>query len=89
MTRRTLKQKLAKLGITDVQIGRAYGGLDVEVWAPAGNIFSANQCHCIVVNDNGDSTEQEVLADVLEQVTFGMEVCGDGECEYCYPVEEN
>jgi hypothetical protein len=58
---------------------------DIEIEAPAGQRWRFDLKHSIV--ESGVGNEAQAWADVLEQMSHGVEKCDEADCEWCEDAE--
>jgi hypothetical protein len=86
-TARTRGLALAKkLGATVIRDHHT----EVEVEAPHGYCWSADPgVHSLVSSECESSDTWEILwQDMLERMEYGIEKCGDPDCEWCHSTSE-
>lgn len=87
VTERKFLSRVEELGITDFEVTKRTGYVDIDMWTPKGSIFSSNGAHCLVVNiDKRFDLEEKVQnawGYAVELLKDGIEACQDADCEHC------
>ena len=58
-------------------------GRCINVDLPAGRVWAANDSHSVVGGVCPGEPMSEAYADLLEQMSYGVQECSDAQCEYC------
>jgi hypothetical protein len=86
MTRKQFERALAKYpGVTLDAITEATGD-SLILDAPAGKVFAANGCHCLVEqyrNSGAQSWKPEAYRDIVARLEYGLRDCTIEDCDHC------
>lgn len=75
-----LRSTAAKMNCTIDRVDMT-SGVDITVDSPAGFVFSANGCHCLV--DCSTKPFKPDYTDLITRMGYGLAPCDDPECEIC------
>ena len=77
--RRATRRLAARVG-ADLDIGTdGFGGVDITAEAPDGFVWVATGAHCVIARGPAD----EAWPALFDDITNGMFLCDDPDCEWC------
>src|SRR5215831_12031318 len=61
-------------------------GFRLDAWTPRGYVWTANDAHCLVSDNNGEGGRTWAWRDMYDRLSCGMDRCAAalaGDCEVC------
>jgi hypothetical protein len=88
-TRKQFVEKVKELGCTfeEDEMGDSRC---ITVDAPKGYVFTIRGCHCLVepFTHISYSFKSKCYDNLMEDLSYGVELCEDPECDICHPEDE-
>jgi hypothetical protein len=80
-----IRSRIKWMGVKDFQYTNDGRSIVIQAYTPAGVQWKATGCHTLVVS--AFTNPKEARRAFMQDISLGVQLCDNKDCEFCNPVE--